>query len=150
LIGLGAGIGKFFFQLNKIYLHKLINNNNFFSVAGVVDIGSQWTSSLKSGFCYDGFWFNREQCCWISNSSTYDEYRNIMCESWISWKDAFKINFSVNTNSSLDYFVSFIFYLLISLLYGLIASVLVKCFAPYACGSGVPEIKTILSGFVCY
>ena len=72
-----------------------------------------------------------------------------MCESWISWKDAFKINFSVNTDSSLDYFVSFIFYLLISLLYGLIASVLVKCFAPYACGSGVPEIKTILSGFVC-
>ncbi|GFV84676.1 hypothetical protein TNCV_4296581 [Trichonephila clavipes] len=25
---------------------------------------------------------------------------------------------------------------------------MVKTFAPYACGSGVPEIKTILSGFI--
>jgi chloride channel 3/4/5 len=27
-------------------------------------------------------------------------------------------------------------------------ALLVKTFAPYACGSGVPEVKTILSGFV--
>lgn len=25
---------------------------------------------------------------------------------------------------------------------------LVQTFAPYACGSGVPEVKTILSGFI--
>jgi chloride channel 3/4/5 len=28
------------------------------------------------------------------------------------------------------------------------AALLVKTFAPYACGSGVPEVKTILSGFI--
>ena len=25
-----------------------------------------------------------------------------------------------------------------------------KCLAPYACGSGIPEVKTILSGFVMH
>ena len=29
-----------------------------------------------------------------------------------------------------------------------LAALLVKNFAPYACGSGIPEIKTILSGFI--
>jgi H+/Cl- antiporter ClcA len=29
-----------------------------------------------------------------------------------------------------------------------LCAILVKTFAPYACGSGVPEVKTILSGFI--
>lgn len=29
-----------------------------------------------------------------------------------------------------------------------LCALLVKTFAPYACGSGVPEVKTILSGFI--
>ena len=28
--------------------------------------------------------------------------------------------------------------------------IFVKCLAPYACGSGIPEVKTILSGFVMH
>jgi hypothetical protein len=31
-------------------------------VAGIVDVGSQWTSSLKNGVCQKEFWLNREQC----------------------------------------------------------------------------------------
>ncbi|VDH95093.1 Hypothetical predicted protein [Mytilus galloprovincialis] len=30
----------------------------------------------------------------------------------------------------------------------MLASMFVHSFAPYACGSGIPEIKTILSGFI--
>lgn len=29
-----------------------------------------------------------------------------------------------------------------------LCAILVRTFAPYACGSGVPEVKTILSGFI--
>jgi chloride channel 3/4/5 len=29
-----------------------------------------------------------------------------------------------------------------------LAASFVRTFAPYACGSGIPEIKTILSGFI--
>ena len=39
-------------------------------------------------------------------------------------------------------------HVIFSLMFAASAALLVKVFAPYACGSGVPEIKTILSGFV--
>ena len=39
-------------------------------------------------------------------------------------------------------------HVIFSLTFATTAALLVKVFAPYACGSGVPEIKTILSGFV--
>ncbi|KAI5729226.1 hypothetical protein M8J76_000392 [Diaphorina citri] len=35
-----------------------------------------------------------------------------------------------------------------ALLFASLAAGLVRMFAPYACGSGIPEIKTILSGFI--
>lgn len=31
-----------------------------------------------------------------------------------------------------------------------LAVIFVKMIAPYACGSGIPEVKTILSGFVMH
>jgi len=33
-------------------------------------------------------------------------------------------------------------------IFATLCALLVKTFAPYACGSGVPEVKTILSGFI--
>jgi chloride channel 3/4/5 len=35
-----------------------------------------------------------------------------------------------------------------STIFATFAVLLVKVFAPYACGSGIPEIKTILGGFI--
>lgn len=35
-----------------------------------------------------------------------------------------------------------------ALLFASLSASLVRMFAPYACGSGIPEIKTILSGFI--
>ena len=52
-------------------------------VAGVVDIGSQWTVNLKNGVCKDAFWLNREQCCWSSNISYYDKFENVHCDKVI-------------------------------------------------------------------
>lgn len=49
-------------------------------VAGIVDIGSGWTNSLKSGVCSSGFYLNREQCCWSSKSISYDDYKNVLCD----------------------------------------------------------------------
>lgn len=42
------------------------------AVAGVIDIGASWMSDLKYGICPQAFWLNREQCCWSSNESTFD------------------------------------------------------------------------------
>ncbi|CAJ0954685.1 unnamed protein product [Ranitomeya imitator] len=46
------------------------------------------------------------------------------------------------------YILNYIMYILWALLFSLLAVLLVRNFAPYACGSGIPEIKTILSGFI--
>ena len=39
-------------------------------------------------------------------------------------------------------------YVLIGVLFGVTSALMVRVLAPYACGSGIPEIKTILSGFI--
>lgn len=46
------------------------------------------------------------------------------------------------------YTISFFFYTVWALLFAFLSASLVRMFAPYACGSGIPEIKTILSGFI--
>lgn len=42
-------------------------------VAGMVDIGASWMSDLKHGICPQAFWFNREQCCWPTKQSVFEE-----------------------------------------------------------------------------
>ena len=46
--------------------------------------------------------------------------------------------------SDLAYFVSLLFHVSLSLLFAFIAAVLVKFYAPYACGSGVPEVNFVV------
>uniref|UniRef100_A0AAQ6AB86 Chloride channel protein n=1 Tax=Amphiprion ocellaris TaxID=80972 RepID=A0AAQ6AB86_AMPOC len=46
------------------------------------------------------------------------------------------------------YVVNYLMYIFWALLFAFLAVTLVRAFAPYACGSGIPEIKTILSGFI--
>ena len=40
------------------------------------------------------------------------------------------------------------FYVFWALLFSFVAACFVRTYAPYACGSGIPEVKTILSGFI--
>ncbi|ERL84881.1 hypothetical protein D910_02304 [Dendroctonus ponderosae] len=46
------------------------------------------------------------------------------------------------------YIISYLIYFTWALLFAALSASLVRMFAPYACGSGIPEIKTILSGFI--
>jgi H+/Cl- antiporter ClcA len=54
---------------------------------------------------------------------------------WQSWTTILGVS-----DNGLKYFVSLFFYTLFSLLFSLSAASLVKMFAPYACGSGIPEV----------
>lgn len=111
------------------------------AVAGMIDIGTSWMSDLRFGICPEAFWFNQEQCCWSSNETFYDGNN---CSDWFSWPEVF----GHTGGGAGAYVISYIFYILWSLLFASLAASLVMMFAPYACGSGVPEIKTILSGFI--
>ncbi|XP_018908171.1 H(+)/Cl(-) exchange transporter 5 isoform X3 [Bemisia tabaci] len=113
-------------------------------VAGVIDIGASWMSDLKFGLCPQAFWLNKEQCCWSwsSNETSIEDSRN--CSQWMSWSE---IIAESNTGAG-AFIVSYIFFIAWALLFASLAASLVRMFAPYACGSGIPEIKTILSGFI--
>ncbi|KAG1693191.1 H(+)/Cl(-) exchange transporter 3 [Nymphon striatum] len=113
------------------------------SVAGVVDIGTQWVMDLKEGICPQAFWFNKLHCCWSSNQTFFEDDTG-KCSQWYTWPKVFGFA-QVNAGS---YIIQYIMYVIWSLFMALLAAMLVKMFAPYACGSGIPEIKTILSGFI--
>ena len=111
--------------------------------AAVIDIGASWMFDVKLGICVDAFWLNKEQCCWSSNDTDFDPLKG--CKSWYPWPELFNMGAEINGGT---YAVSYFMYVVWALLFGLMSAMLVRVFAPYACGSGIPEIKTILSGFI--
>ncbi|XP_051533373.1 H(+)/Cl(-) exchange transporter 5 isoform X2 [Myxocyprinus asiaticus] len=112
------------------------------ALAGGIDISAHWMTDLKEGVCLRGFWFNHEHCCWNSNETTFKERDK--CPNWKSWAEII-----VGTNDGpFAYIMNYLMYVSWALLFSFLAVSLVRAFAPYACGSGIPEIKTILSGFI--
>ncbi|XP_069067968.1 H(+)/Cl(-) exchange transporter 5 isoform X2 [Pleurodeles waltl] len=112
------------------------------ALAGLIDISAHWMTDLKEGVCLIGFWFNREHCCWISSDTTYEDRNN--CSEWRSWSQLV----IGQTEGAFPYIFNYFIYVLWAVMFSLLAVSLVRWFAPYACGSGIPEIKTILSGFI--
>uniref|UniRef100_A0A8B9HJ29 Chloride channel protein n=1 Tax=Astyanax mexicanus TaxID=7994 RepID=A0A8B9HJ29_ASTMX len=112
------------------------------ALAGGIDISAHWMTDLKEGVCLRGFWFNHEHCCWSSNENTFQERDK--CPDWKSWAELL-IGYN---DGPLAYIMNYLLYVCWALLFSFLAVSLVRAFAPYACGSGIPEIKTILSGFI--
>ncbi|ELU04325.1 hypothetical protein CAPTEDRAFT_175229 [Capitella teleta] len=110
--------------------------------AAIIDIGTTWMSDLKEGICVDAFWLNREQCCWAANDTLLDQ---LTCSQWHSWPQLFGLP---SDSGAGGYIISYLMYVACALACATLAVMLVRVFAPYACGSGIPEIKTILSGFI--
>lgn len=112
------------------------------AVASVVDIATGWMKDLREGICPAAFYLNREQCCWSSNDTIFE---GAHCSKWRTWPQLLGIT---TDHSFFDYTTSFLTYVISSILLAGLAALLVKRFAPHARGSGIPEVKTILSGFV--
>ncbi|KIJ49687.1 hypothetical protein M422DRAFT_777607 [Sphaerobolus stellatus SS14] len=96
--------------------------------AALISIITGWLSDIKTGYCRDAWWLNRQFCCWEVDSADGG------CESWRSW----------------GYYTpeKWIIYVLFSSMFALVSASLVKTFALYAAGSGISEIKCIIAGFV--
>ncbi|KAG0077568.1 hypothetical protein BGZ93_001769 [Podila epicladia] len=97
-------------------------------VAGGSDIASQWLGDIKEGYCDTAFYLNRNFCCWGLEDTE-------ACTEWVPWNSA-------------TFLVGYVFYIMFALMFATTAAYLVKTYAPYAEGSGIPEVKTILGGFV--
>ncbi|CAM4796698.1 unnamed protein product [Rotaria magnacalcarata] len=116
-------------------------------IAAIVDIGAVWLTNIKIGVCLPALYLSQEQCCWTASNQTYDKYQHVHCAHWHEWSSLFHItsntaadlNNNNNNNNNTDF---------LGVFFATICAILVRTFAPYACGSGVPEVKTILSGFI--
>ncbi|XP_055021356.1 H(+)/Cl(-) exchange transporter 4 isoform X1 [Boleophthalmus pectinirostris] len=112
------------------------------SLAGIIDLAVDWMTDLKEGVCLSAFWYSHEQCCWTSNQTTFADRDK--CPEWKKWAELM----TGSAEGAGAYVLNYFLYTLWALFFSLMAVSLVRVFAPYACGSGIPEIKTILSGFI--
>ncbi|XP_044308686.1 LOW QUALITY PROTEIN: H(+)/Cl(-) exchange transporter 5 [Varanus komodoensis] len=113
------------------------------ALAGLIDISAHWMTDLKEGVCLNGFWYNHEHCCWNSPDTTFQDRDK--CPEWRTWAQLLS---GAEEGGAMAYVLNYFLYVLWALMFSLLAVLLVRGFAPYACGSGIPEIKTILSGFI--
>ncbi|KAI0393921.1 chloride channel [Xylariaceae sp. FL0594] len=111
------------------------------ALAAGIDIVSEWLGDLKTGYCASGpdggaFYLNKQFCC-----LGYDQ--GDKCLGWRPWAAALGIGTSAG-----KWFIEYFFFLLFSITFAVTAGFLVKEYAIYAKHSGIPEIKTVLGGFI--
>lgn len=96
------------------------------SIAASLNIITAWLASIRTGHCSHNFYLNKAFCCWGNDDES--------CNAWHSY--------------SRFAFLNYILYIGISMFLALCSAKLVKFYAPAAAGSGISEIKCIVSGFV--
>ncbi|KAK0748747.1 chloride channel [Apiosordaria backusii] len=105
-----------------------------------IDVTTDWLGDIKYGFCstVDGgaFYLSKTACCY-----GYDEISK--CQGWKTWGNALGA-----TSKGGVWFAEYAVYLVLGVAFALSASLLVKEYAVYAKHSGIPEIKTVLGGFI--
>ncbi|KAM5487990.1 chloride channel [Microsporum audouinii] len=126
---------------SQVWLVLIITGLAVGLLAGCIDIASRWLADIKVGYCQSGmeggkFYLNRSFCCW-----GYDDPAD--CRHWILWRDAFHIQSKAG-----GFIAEYMVFILYSILFATSAAILVTSYATHAKHSGIPEIKTILGGFV--
>ncbi|PSK46139.1 H(+)/Cl(-) exchange transporter 3 [Elsinoe australis] len=111
------------------------------TIAAGIDVVSDWLGDAKTGFCSNvnaggRFYLNKYFCCW-----GLDDFGK--CMDWRSWSTAMGVS-----NQGGAWIMNFVVFLLFSVVFATIASFLTNTYAVYAKQSGMPEIKTVLGGFV--
>ncbi|PHH62556.1 hypothetical protein CDD81_6942 [Ophiocordyceps australis] len=111
------------------------------AIAAAIDVTTDWLGDAKLGFCAGGtdggrFYLNKGFCCF-----GYDQ--GSKCVGWKSWSDALGLESRAGR-----WFADYLFFILSSVFLAYCAALLVREYARYAKHSGIPEIKTVLGGFV--
>ncbi|CUM65225.1 uncharacterized protein PRCAT00002856001 [Priceomyces carsonii] len=94
-------------------------------IASILNIVTAWLASIRIGRCKNHFDLNKSFCCWGEGEE---------CGRWMEWSNHIIINYSI--------------YIIFCLAFSSAAAMLVIVYAPPAAGSGISEIKCIVSGFV--
>lgn len=158
------GYLKRFLDGSKIWVVLIATGILTGVLAASIDVASDWLADLKTGFCRNGgqdtggrFYLNKVFCCW-----GLDQYAQ--CKDWVPWSVALRVfrkggswvvgyaffsTFSVGLLPFTQILLLFDVGLKPSqILFAACASILVNHYAMDAKQSGIPEIKTMLGGFV--
>ncbi|KAL4943516.1 hypothetical protein BDV06DRAFT_189767 [Aspergillus oleicola] len=136
------GYARKVFDASNVWLVLIATGVSVGIIAACIDIVSDWLGDIKNGYCKNGpgggkFYLNRSFCCWGHEEDLSD------CMDWTPWGKA------VGARSSGGAFtVEYILYTLYSVFFAFCACTLVRNYAIYARHSGIPEIKTVLGGFI--
>ncbi|KAI6716836.1 voltage gated chloride channel [Diplocarpon mali] len=136
-----VGYAKQLLDASQIWIILILTGLAVGSFAAAIDIITDWLADLKTGYCSAGldgghFYLNQSFCCY-----GYDEFAQ--CRDWVPWSIALHV-----TSAGGKWLIEYLFFILFSVCLAATASVLVKEYALYAKHSGIPEIKTVLGGFV--
>ncbi|KAH8894920.1 voltage gated chloride channel [Thozetella sp. PMI_491] len=133
------GYAQQFLDASQVWVVLVLTGLAVGSVAAGIDVATDWLGDLKYGYCSttDGgaFYLNKGFCCF-----GYDDHSS--CQGWTRWSAALGIS------GAGYWYIEYFFFLLLAVTFALCASILVHEYALYAKHSGIPEIKTVLGGFV--
>ena len=113
-------------------------------VAVIIHTGIAWFSSFRQGVCSHNIFISKHDCCWVSASTSVDSN----CDEFKTWAEVFGLFDDGYVVGAFYYIMNYLSFITLSAGYAALAAIYVKLIAPYAYGSGIPEIKTILSGYV--
>lgn len=154
------GYFKHLLDASQVWVVLILTGLLVGAIAAAIDITTDWLADLKLGFCSSGpegghFYLNKSFCCY-----GYDQGSN--CLGWKYWSDALGVH-----GGGGKWLVEYVFFLIFSVrrpsplsgpsagadarvevTLAYCAALLVQEYAIHAKHSGIPEIKTILGGFV--
>ncbi|KAM0786435.1 hypothetical protein ACM66B_001899 [Microbotryomycetes sp. NB124-2] len=102
-------------------------------VASTLDVLSAWLSDLRFGVCRDAWWMSQAMCCAGLDPGE-------QCNEWHVWGQGS----GIFVRSLFQYSI----YMILAVMFAVTASFFVRIYAPFAFHTGIPEIKTILGGYI--
>ncbi|OIW33510.1 hypothetical protein CONLIGDRAFT_659445 [Coniochaeta ligniaria NRRL 30616] len=135
------GYAALFADASQVWVVLVLTGLAVGTLAAGIDVTSNWLGDLKGGYCSSSvesgrFYLDRSICC-----MGYDTPEQ--CTGWRPWSVAVGIG-----SAGGKWFIEYFFFVAWSVTFALAASVLVQEYAIYAKHSGIPEIKTVLGGFI--
>jgi chloride channel 3/4/5 len=114
------------------------------ALAAAIDVATDWLGDLKGGYCSGAhpresggaFYLSKTFCCMGHDDPS-------ACVGWRPWAAALGV-----ASAGGKWFLEYLFFVLFSVTLAVLAGVLVREFAMHAKHSGIPELKTVLGGFI--
>ncbi len=149
-----------FLDASQVWVVLVLTGLAVGTLAAGIDVATDWLGDIKYGYCsnedHGAFYLSKTSCC-----LGYEEQAK--CFGWKPWSTAL----GISSNGG-KWFIEYFVYLVLAvrrsrslvwvvrcrttdgeqITFAVSAAALVKSYAIYAKHSGIPEIKTLLGGFI--